>query len=245
MKGRGGSLSPGPSSVPHSGKFLGEPCSAPQSRCPGLPPSSDGSVPEDGVLPAAGRGAGLSGLGPPPPAGEDGHALLLAEAPVGPVARLDLLAHAAFALDHLQQLAVALSGRLGRQGQRQRQCRVGLCSFLPPPTPRRGEKGRRGVKDLRMTVPCPHCLLPETSLLLPLSSPPGWGLRWEQKPSPCTTLCPAASPAARLCLSPPVEGAPFKSLPPSGMHFASGPPSSGDAQRYTVHQWPPCLACPS
>lgn len=73
------------------------------------------------MLPAAGRGAGLSGLRPPPPAGEDGHALLLAEAPVWAVARLDLLAHAAFALDHLQQLAIPLSGRLGRQGQRQRQ----------------------------------------------------------------------------------------------------------------------------
>ena len=59
---------------------------------PGPPPLSDGRVPEDRVLPAAGRRAGLAGLGPAPPAGEDRHALLLAEAPVGPVARLDLLA---------------------------------------------------------------------------------------------------------------------------------------------------------
>lgn len=66
------------------------------------------------MLPAAGRGAGLAGLGPPPPAGEDGHALLLAEASVGAVARLDLLAHAALALYHLQQLAVALAGGLRR-----------------------------------------------------------------------------------------------------------------------------------
>lgn len=65
------------------------------------PASSDGSVPEDRVLPAAGRGAGLAGFGAPPPAGEDGHALLLAEPPVGTVAGLDLLAHAAFTLDHL------------------------------------------------------------------------------------------------------------------------------------------------
>lgn len=71
-------------------------------QVPWTPASSDGSVPEDSVLPAAGRGAGLAGLRPPPPAGEDGHALLLAEASVGAVARLDLLAHAALALDHLQ-----------------------------------------------------------------------------------------------------------------------------------------------
>lgn len=81
------------------------------------------------MLPAAGRGAGLAGLRPPPPAGEDGHALLLAEASVGAVARLDLLAHAALALDHLQQLAIALAGGLGWQGQ----CRGHLCPFLPPP----------------------------------------------------------------------------------------------------------------
>lgn len=78
------------------------------------------------MLPAAGRGAGLAGLRPPPPTGEDGHALLLAEAAVRAVARLDLLAHAALALDHLQQLPVALAGRRGWQGQRQRQRRVGL-----------------------------------------------------------------------------------------------------------------------
>lgn len=245
MKGRGGSLSPGPSRVPHSRQVsLGEPCPAPQSCCPGLPPSSDGSVPEDGVLPAAGRGAGLSGLGPPPPAGEDGHALLLAEAPVGPVARLDLLAHAAFALDHLEQLAVALAGRLGRQGQRQRQCRVGLCAFLPPP-PRRGEKGRRGPQNDR--APCPR----RTPVPSPSNqSPPNpalspWrGHRRQQKPSPCTTLCPAVSPAARLCLPHPVDGAPLKSCLPRRVHFSSGPPRGG-AQRYTVHQWRPCLACPS
>lgn len=131
------------------------------------------------MLPAAGRGAGLSGLGPPPPAGEDGHALLLAETAVGAVARLDLLAHAALALDHLQQLAVALAGRLGRQGQRQRQCWVGLCPFLPPPAPTGRERKKRGVKDLRVTGPCSHCgdqcLPPETNPVLPLSSPPGWG----------------------------------------------------------------------
>lgn len=214
MKGRGGSLSPGPSRVPHSGKFRGEPGPAPQPRRPGLPPSSDGSVPEDGVLPAAGRGAGLAGLGPPPPAGEDGHALLLAKAAVGPVARLDLLAHAAFALDHLEQLAVALAlpGRLGRQGQRQRQRRVRLSAFLPPPPPGVGEKGRRGVKDLGVTGPCPPRLLPETSLLFTLSPPPGWGHLWEQKPSPSPHRGPAVSPAARLCLSTPVEGAPFEKL---------------------------------
>lgn len=66
------------------------------------------------MLPAAGWGAGLAGLGSPPPAGEDGHALLLAEASVGAVAGLDLLAHAALALYHLQQLAIALTGRLRR-----------------------------------------------------------------------------------------------------------------------------------
>lgn len=128
------------------GKSPGEPRPAPKSRCPCLPPSSNGSVPEDRVLPAAGRGAGLSGLGPPPPAREDGHALLLAETAVGAVARLDFLAHAALALDHLQQLAVALAGRLGRQGQRQRQCWVGLCPFLPPPAPTGRERKKRGSR---------------------------------------------------------------------------------------------------
>lgn len=63
--------------------------------------SSDGSVPEDRVLSPAGRGTRLAGFRAPPPAGENGHALLLAETPVGTVAGLDLLAHAAFAFDHL------------------------------------------------------------------------------------------------------------------------------------------------
>jgi len=63
--------------------------------------SSNGSVPEDRVLPPAGRGTRLAGFRAPPPAGEDRHALLLAEPPVGTVACLDPLAHAAFALDHL------------------------------------------------------------------------------------------------------------------------------------------------
>lgn len=133
------------------------------------------------MLPAAGRSAGLAGLGPPPPAREDGHALLFAETPVGAVARLDLLAHAAFALDHFQQLAVALAGRLRRQGQRQRQRqrRVGLCPFLPPPAPTRGERKKGGVKDLRVSRLCSYyeeqCFPPETSPLLPLSSSRGWG----------------------------------------------------------------------
>lgn len=110
------------------------------------------------MLPTTGRGARFAWLGPPPPAGEDGHALLLAEASVGAVARLDLLAHAALALDHLQQLAVPLAGRLGGQGQRQRQCRMGLCSFLPPRVPTGGERKKAGgVKDLKATRPWPLC----------------------------------------------------------------------------------------
>lgn len=133
------------------------------------------------MLPAAGRGAGLAGLGPPPPAGEDRHALLFAEASVRAVARLDLLAYAALALDHLQQLPVAFAGRLGRQGrqgwqgQRQRQRGVGLCRG-------RGRKEKAGrVGDLTMTGP--HCLDPrlplEASPYLPLTDPAGslwlWG----------------------------------------------------------------------
>lgn len=141
---------------------------------PGPAPSSDGSVPEDCVLPAAGRGAGLAGLRPPPPAGENGHALLLAEASVGAVARLDLLAHAALALDDLQQLAIALAGRLRRQGQRKRQCRVGLCPFLPPPAQRgrkedggsQGPQSDRALSPLRRSVPSPRN---KSSLA------PGWG----------------------------------------------------------------------
>lgn len=91
------------------------------------------------MLPAAGRGAGLAGLGSPPPAGKDGHALLLAEAAVGAVACLDLFAHAALAFDHLQELAVALAGRRRGQGQRQRQrqCGVDLCQ----------QKGKYGVLE--------------------------------------------------------------------------------------------------
>lgn len=145
MEGRGFSLAFSHLVLPVSlfqGKSPGEPGTPARSpvRCPGLPASSDGRVPEDGVLPAAGRGAGLAGLRPPPPAGEDGHALLLAEASVGAVAGLDLLAHAALALDHLQQLAIALAGGRRRQGQRQRQCGVGLCPFLPAPA---GDEGRK------------------------------------------------------------------------------------------------------
>lgn len=222
------SLSPGSSSVPLSRQVSQRPRPTPRSQCPGLPPSSDGSVPEDGVLPAAGRSAGLAGLRPPPPAGEDRHALLLAEAPVRAVSRLDLLAHAALALDHFQQLAVALSlsGRLGLQGQRQRQCRVGLCPFLPR-RPDGGERKKEGQGPRSDWAPSP-LQRPVTSpgnksSLDPFLSPVR---RWEQKSSPCT-LCPAVHPGARLGLSHPEEGAPFTNCLPSRMHFFLAVPQRG------------------
>lgn len=207
-----GSLSPGPSSVP-----LSRPVSPAPLPGPGAPASSDSGVPEDRVLPTAGRGAGLAGLRPAPPAGEDGHALLLAEAAVGPVARLDLLAHAALALDHLQQLAVALAGGLGRQGQRQRQRqrRLGLCPFLPPPAPT-GMGGEGGIRGSRTS---------ESPGPVPTAERRGQCVAQKQVHSCPQGLRPLSlRPGARRCVSHPRKGRLFKAVFPAGCIF----PPRGD-----------------
>lgn len=69
---------------------------------------SDGRVPHHGLRSLAGRCAGLTRLWRFPPAGQDGHAVLLAQALIRPPMGFDFLAQAPLPLYHFQQLAVTL-----------------------------------------------------------------------------------------------------------------------------------------
>lgn len=71
---------------------------------------SDSRVPHYGLRSLAGWRARLTRLGRFPPAGQDGHAVLFAQALIWPAVGFDLLAQAPLPLDHLQQLAIALGG---------------------------------------------------------------------------------------------------------------------------------------
>lgn len=74
---------------------------------------SDGSVPDYGLLSLAGWGARLPRLWGPSPARQDGHAILLAQAPLWTPVGLDLLTQATLPLNHLHQLPVPLGLSLG------------------------------------------------------------------------------------------------------------------------------------
>lgn len=71
---------------------------------------SDSRVPYYGLRSLAGWCASFTWLRRFPPAGQDGHAVLLAQTLIWPPVSFDLLAQAPLPLDHLQQLAVTLGG---------------------------------------------------------------------------------------------------------------------------------------
>lgn len=75
---------------------------------------SDSRVPHHGLRSLARRGASLTRLGRFPPARQDGHAVLLAQALIWPPVGFDFLAQAPLPLYHLQQFAVTLGGRARR-----------------------------------------------------------------------------------------------------------------------------------
>lgn len=75
---------------------------------------SDGRVPEDGGGVSGGLGAGGSGVGRglfPPPAGQDGHAVLLTQILFRPLTSFDLSTQNAFFLDHLHHGGVSTEPR--------------------------------------------------------------------------------------------------------------------------------------
>lgn len=80
----------------------------------GLMALSDGGVPEHGGGGLSGGGGGRGGVGRrllPPPAGQDGHTVLFAQIPLGPLPRLDLPAQDPLLLDHLHHGGVSAQPR--------------------------------------------------------------------------------------------------------------------------------------
>ena len=74
---------------------------------------SDGRVPEHGGLCGVGGRTVLLAPIALPPAGQDGHAVLLTQVPVGPLSGLDLPAQTALLLYHVHHGAVSIRPRHG------------------------------------------------------------------------------------------------------------------------------------